>query len=78
MTHGARRRRVVRDLERWVRQLEQAPGCRCRRGSEVHFGELAAENGVAREGRRTDAAGGRPHLCFEVDVDVQFVRVVKP
>lgn len=60
-------RPVVRDLERWVRQLEQAPGCRGRRGSEVHVGELAPENGVAREGRRTDAAAGQPHLCFAVD-----------
>ena len=60
-------RPVVRDLERWVRQLEQAPGCHGRRGSEVHVGVLAPENGVAREGRRTDAAHGEPHLCFAVD-----------
>lgn len=62
-------RPVVHDLERWVRQLEQAPGCHGRRGSEVHVGELAPENGTAREGRRTDAAAGQPHLCFAVDDD---------
>lgn len=60
-------RPVVHDLERWVHQLEQAPGCHGRPGSEVHVGVLAPENGVAREGRRTDAAAGQPHLCFSVD-----------
>lgn len=60
-------RPVVHDLERWVHQLEQAPGCHGRRGSEVHVGVLAPENGVVREGRRTDAAAGQPHLCFSVD-----------
>ena len=60
-------RPVVHDLERWVHQLEQVPGCHGRRGSEVHVGVLAPENGVAREGRRTDAAAGQPHLCFSVD-----------
>lgn len=64
-----RGRPVVRDLERWVRQVEQAPGCRGRAGTEVHVGELAPENGTAREGRRTDAAHGQPRLCFRVDDD---------
>lgn len=56
----------VRNLERWVTQDDVGPGCRSRRGTEVHVGEIAPDNGTASEGRRTDAARGESHLCFRI------------
>jgi hypothetical protein len=57
----------VRNLERWLVQVDQ-PGCIAHRSdSDVHVGVLAPENGQAYEGLTTSLADGDTALCFELD-----------
>ena len=67
---GGRRWRgfpFVRNLERWVVQRDVRPGGIARRGTLVHRGDPAPDNGRAYESLRTHAARGRRRLHFDVD-----------
>ncbi len=59
--------RFVRNLERWLVQVD-APGAVARRSTtDVHRGDPTRENGVAYEGLRTDRAAGQRSLAFRLD-----------
>ncbi len=71
MTFGARRlwpgRPYVRNLERWLVQVD-APGARPRRSLvDIHRGDPVKDNGVAFEGLSTDLRRGQRSLAFRVD-----------
>ena len=60
-------RPFVRNLERWVVQVD-APGAVAHRSTaDVHRGDPTRENGVSYEGLRTDRAAGDTSLAFRVD-----------
>jgi hypothetical protein len=60
-------RPFVRNLERWLVQVD-APGARARRSIvEVHRGDPVKDNGVAYEGLATDIGHGQRSLAFRVD-----------
>ncbi|MFN8193984.1 MAG: hypothetical protein U0R80_06820 [Nocardioidaceae bacterium] len=62
-----RGRPFVRNLERWLVQVE-APGAVAHRSrADVHRGDPTPENGVAFEGLRTDRVAGDTALAFRVD-----------
>jgi hypothetical protein len=59
---------VVRNLERWLVQVDVPGRAMARRSSaEVHRGDLEPDNGVAHEGLRTDVAAGSRSLAFTLD-----------
>lgn len=60
-------RPFVRNLERWLVQVD-APGAVAHRSTaDVHRGDPTRENGVSYEGLRTDRAAGDRSLAFRVD-----------
>lgn len=62
-----RRRPWVRNLERWLVQVD-APGAVARRsGADRHRSDPTKENGTAYEGLRTDRDSGNRSLAFRLD-----------
>jgi hypothetical protein len=60
-------RPFVRNLERWLVQVDR-PGCVAHRSDvDVHTEVFAPENGTAYEGLSTSAADGDVALCFQLD-----------
>jgi hypothetical protein len=60
-------RPFVRNLERWLVQLDRPGSVAHRTSVDVHRGVLAQENGTAYEGLATDARHGDTGLLFAVD-----------
>ncbi|MEB4614711.1 hypothetical protein, partial [Leucobacter sp. M11] len=60
-------RPVVRNLERFLTQVDRPGAVAHRSEAAVSEGLLAPENGVAAEGLRTDRAGGDEALLFVLD-----------
>lgn len=61
----------VRNLERWLAQVDEPGSVAHRTDVDVHTGEVEAENGAAHEGLSTDVASGDTGFVF--DVDERFV-----
>jgi hypothetical protein len=58
----------VRNLERWLVQVDVKPDGVARRSTaDIHRGELTRENGVAYEGLATDVGAGQRSLYFDLD-----------
>jgi hypothetical protein len=57
----------VRNLERWVTQVDVPGGVAHRSDADVHRHTLTRENGVAYEGLRTDLASNQSGLYFRLD-----------
>jgi hypothetical protein len=57
----------VRNLERWLVQVDAAGAVAHRSGADVHKGDPTRENGTAYEGLRTDRRAGNTSLAFRVD-----------
>ncbi|MCP2032121.1 hypothetical protein L1277_002220 [Okibacterium sp. HSC-33S16] len=57
----------VRNLERWLVQVDEPGSVAHRSDDDVHVGVVQADNGTAHEGLRTDAAGGDTGFVFELD-----------
>jgi hypothetical protein len=68
-THGRAwpSRPWVRNLERWVTQVDVLGGRAARSDADVHSRTLPRENGVAYEGLSTDVAHGQNGLYFRLD-----------
>jgi len=66
-SHDWPERPWIHNFERWLVQKDLTPDGQTRRGSEVHTGVLAEENGTSYEGRRTDLAHGQNAMYFFVD-----------
>jgi hypothetical protein len=60
-------RPFVRNLERWLVQVDRPGSVAHRSTVDVHRGVLAAENGTAYEGLATDVAHGDTGLAFTLD-----------
>ncbi|MFN8189935.1 MAG: hypothetical protein U0R78_05735 [Nocardioidaceae bacterium] len=61
------RGRFVRNLERWLVQVDTPGAVAHRSTSDVHRGDPTRENGVSYEGLRTDPATGQRSLAFRLD-----------
>lgn len=61
------RRPWVRNLERWLTQVDVRKAVATRSTADVHRHELSTDNGIAYEGLRTNRAKGNPSLAFRVD-----------
>ncbi|WP_181408526.1 hypothetical protein, partial [Schumannella sp. 10F1B-5-1] len=57
----------VRNLERWLVQVDEPGSVAHRTDVDVHSGVLEADDGEAHEGLSTDVAGGDTGFVFEVD-----------
>ncbi|PWC07705.1 hypothetical protein DF223_05330 [Mycetocola zhujimingii] len=57
----------VRNLERWLVQVDEPGSVAHRSDDDVHSEVLESDNGTAHEGLRTDAAGGDTGFVFELD-----------
>jgi hypothetical protein len=57
----------VRNLERWLVQVDEPGSVAHRTDADVHDGVLEPDNGVAYEGLTTDAAAGDTGFAFDVD-----------
>ncbi len=57
----------VRNLERWLVQVDVPGGTAHRSNADIHRYELTRENGIAHEGLRTDTAHGQTGLFFRLD-----------
>lgn len=57
----------VRNLERWLVQVDEPGSVAHRTDADVHTGELEAENGTAYEGLSTAVATGDTGFAFDVD-----------
>ncbi|MBX3195493.1 MAG: hypothetical protein KF727_10430 [Microbacteriaceae bacterium] len=62
-----RDRPFVRNLERWLVQVDEPGSVAHRTDVDVHEGVLEPENGIAYEGLSTDVAAGDTGFVFEVD-----------
>jgi hypothetical protein len=62
-----RDRPFVRNLERWLVQVDEPGSVAHRTDALVHEGVFAEENGIAYEGLSTDRASGDTGFVFEVD-----------
>jgi hypothetical protein len=60
----------VRNLERWLVQVDEPGSVAHRTDVDTHVGDLEAENGTAHEGLSTDVAAG--DTGFALDVDERF------
>jgi hypothetical protein len=63
-------RPYVRNLERWLVQVDEPGSVAHRTEVDVHTGVLEEDNGTAYEGLSTDVAGG--DTGFVLDVDARF------
>ncbi|WP_460798368.1 hypothetical protein [Microbacterium sp. GXF0217] len=59
----------VRNLERWLVQVDEPGSIAHRTDADVHAGEVEAENGTAHEGLSTDVGAGDTGFVLEVDED---------
>ncbi|MGF6824191.1 hypothetical protein M2317_003120 [Microbacterium sp. ZKA21] len=57
----------VRNLERWLVQVDEPGSVAHRTDADVHAGEVEAENGTAHEGLTTKTAAGDTGFVLEVD-----------
>ncbi|MFB7249129.1 hypothetical protein [Microbacterium sp. NPDC056234] len=57
----------VRNLERWLVQVDEPGSVAHRADADVHVGEVEAENGTAYEGLSTEVAGGDTGFVLETD-----------
>ncbi|WP_243229052.1 hypothetical protein [Microbacterium sp. CIAB417] len=57
----------VRNLERWLVQVDETGSVAHRTDVDVHTGDVEAENGTAHEGLSTDVGGGDTGFVFSVD-----------
>jgi len=57
----------VRNLERWLTQVDVPGGVAKRSHADVHRHELTRENGIADEGLSTDVAHGQSGLYLRLD-----------
>lgn len=57
----------VRNLERWLVQVDEPGSVAHRTDVDTHVGELEEANGTAHEGLSTDVASGDTGLVFEID-----------
>lgn len=57
----------VRNLERWLVQVDEPGSVAHRTDADVHVGEVEAENGTAYEGLSTDVADGDTGFVLETD-----------
>lgn len=60
-------RPFVRNLERWLVQVDEPGSVAHRTDADVHTGVLEPENGTAYEGLSTDVAAGDTGFAFDVD-----------
>lgn len=57
----------VRNLERWLVQVDEPGSVAHRSDADTHVGELEEANGTAHEGLSTDVAAGDTGFVFDVD-----------
>jgi hypothetical protein len=62
-----RDRPFVRNLERWLVQVDEPGSVAHRTDADVHEAVFEEENGIAYEGLSTDAAAGDTGFAFDVD-----------
>lgn len=62
-------RPFVRNLERWLVQVDEPGSVAHRTDVDVHDKVIESDNGIAYEGLSTDVAGGDTGFAFEVDKD---------